>query len=322
VIGERAAGVDRPLRATPDRRPRSARRTSHLDVAVGGGGLVVEGGARDVVTGTGGDGRVVAEATLRAVLGAGNVLVELETEPVLPGSGRLVGATVGAGFRSAAREVAARRWPEPVGLLLDDLPVGVLVSGYGALRSGALVSGGAAGDAQLARMRDLCAGWASGGVMIASLEQGAGVPVPGLGGAPRLERPDDPLALEAMRTLPDGSLRRRRRLDVVVGEPAIVDAMFRDTHAADGVEGTLHEYGLTATVDGSGRLRSVTADPRVLPWPECPAAAAGVVALVGVPTDELGGEVRARLRGTGSCTHLNDLLRSLAAVGRLARLGG
>ncbi|GAC1401902.1 MAG: hypothetical protein NVSMB60_17630 [Mycobacterium sp.] len=61
-------------------------------------------------------------------------------------------------------------------------------------------------------------------------------------------------------------------------------------------------------------MATIAADPRVLPWPECPAAADGLGRLPGTRMEDLGGAVP---RGTGSCTHLNDLLRSLADVGSL-----
>ena len=64
------------------------------------------------------------------------------------------------------------------------------------------------------------------------------------------------------------------------------------------------------------------ATPRALPWPECPQAAASASRLVGQPVGELRDFVRQDLSGTTTCTHLNDLLRSLADVATLAAILG
>jgi hypothetical protein len=61
-------------------------------------------------------------------------------------------------------------------------------------------------------------------------------------------------------------------------------------------------------------LTSVVAQPRVLPYPECPSAAANADWMLGTPLQALRGEVLAKIRGTDCCTHLNDALRSLAEV--------
>jgi hypothetical protein len=58
----------------------------------------------------------------------------------------------------------------------------------------------------------------------------------------------------------------------------------------------------------------------VLPWTECPAAAASAGRLDGLRVDELRERVAKEFRGTTTCTHLNDLLRSLADLGALVRL--
>jgi hypothetical protein len=61
----------------------------------------------------------------------------------------------------------------------------------------------------------------------------------------------------------------------------------------------------------------VVAEPRVLPFPECPAAADAVGALVGSEVRVLARVVPGTLTGIASCTHLNDLLRALGGVGGL-----
>jgi hypothetical protein len=59
---------------------------------------------------------------------------------------------------------------------------------------------------------------------------------------------------------------------------------------------------------------SCEATPRVLPWRECPEAAASARRLAGWPVQGLRPEVRARFVGPSTCTHLNDVLRGLEDV--------
>jgi hypothetical protein len=122
---------------------------------------------------------------------------------------------------------------------------------------------------------------------------------------------------------PNG-MRRIRRTDVWLGEharaPVIVDAMFRDTYMGDtGVVTIVHEYALVAEVDATDLVVSaIDATPRVLPYRECPEAAASAQRLVGVTTEGLRARVRAELAGASTCTHLNDALRGLEDAGALA----
>jgi len=112
-------------------------------------------------------------------------------------------------------------------------------------------------------------------------------------------------------------MRRRRRIDVYPGESPSrvgIDAMFRDTYVrTDGVETIIHEYTLTAVVDtDSGVIAESVATPRVLPWQECPGAVASAQRIDGITLRDLHFRVRQELSGTSTCTHLNDLLRSVA----------
>jgi hypothetical protein len=116
-------------------------------------------------------------------------------------------------------------------------------------------------------------------------------------------------------------MRRRRRIDVgrAAGGVHPVNAFFRDSHVdGDGRETVVHEYVVSATVDAATRVvRSIVAKADVLPWAECPAAVGSASWLVGQPVADLRPWGRANLRGTSTCTHLNDTLRGLADVGAL-----
>jgi hypothetical protein len=99
-------------------------------------------------------------------------------------------------------------------------------------------------------------------------------------------------------------------------------AMFRDSYARpDGTVSVLHEYSLEATLepaaDGSSRVRTCVATPRVLPWLECPGAAASAARIEGHAVPALRALVKDDLVGTSTCTHLNDLLASLAQADAL-----
>jgi len=309
-----------PLPTTPPRRPPSARRTSHIDMIPTPLGLRLAGAARDLVT-TEAGGVVAGAAAVTADLDAGHRLVSVETAPPDERAAGLVGRLVGRGFRGAVDDAFAtdEDLASPLYLLLDDLPVAALISGYARLYSGEV--GGEASDASLIKA-DICSGWRSDGTMVVSLRTKGLMPVP-IGPTPTdLIPAGDPLAWHDIEPLPPAAMRRRRLVEVTAGDPLRVFAMFRDTHVdAGGSETVLHEYTVTASLDPQSLvLSNCEAEPRVLPWSECPAAAASAHRLDGHRVDELRDLVRAEFRGTTTCTHLNDLFRSLADLGPLTRL--
>lgn len=133
---------------------------------------------------------------------------------------------------------------------------------------------------------------------------------------PDLRDPADPEGLHAFPTLEGPSMRRARRIDVSRNGAIRIDAHFQDSASTpDGDRSALHEYSLRATADPvSMVLLSIEAEPRVLPFAECPDAAPNVSRLVGAPLAELRDIVLERLKGPAGCTHLNDALRALAEV--------
>jgi hypothetical protein len=120
---------------------------------------------------------------------------------------------------------------------------------------------------------------------------------------------------------PGAGMRRARRIDVSCDTLIRIDAHFQDSATTpDGARAALHEYRIRATADPvSLELLSVEAEPRVLPFAECPAAAANVRRLVGKSLSQLRETVLNELRGIAGCTHLNDALRALADVPLLVR---
>jgi hypothetical protein len=120
--------------------------------------------------------------------------------------------------------------------------------------------------------------------------------------------------------------RRIRRLDLWADAGLLrVDAMFRDVTVdpdPDLTRRVVHEYALTAELEPDTlTVLSAHADPRTLPFPsDCPFAASSADLIVGHAAGDLRTSVRTISRGAHSCTHLNDLLRSLADVTVLAPL--
>lgn len=158
-------------------------------------------------------------------------------------------------------------------------------------------------------------------MMTALRRDGTAPPVTGPP-APDLDSGPDPLAWHQLPVLPPGDVRRRRRMDLASdGEIFLVNAMFRDSYRDDdGDESVIHEYGLEARIRCDGlQVLELRPEARVLPWRECPVAQGSAQRLVGLPLGSLRAYVRKTLTGTSTCTHLNDLLRSLDDVPALVR---
>ena len=141
-----------------------------------------------------------------------------------------------------------------------------------------------------------------------------------------LRNADDPQGWHAFTAQEGVGMRRARRIDIWLDDELIrIDAAFQDSATNPrGGRTAVHEYLLTAAVDlQSMTLVALEADPRVLPYRECPTAAGNVQRLIGAPLKALREQVLVDLRGTAGCTHLNDALRALAEVPALvARLQG
>ena len=133
---------------------------------------------------------------------------------------------------------------------------------------------------------------------------------------PDLRNPDDPLGWHEFPIAEGIGFRRARRIDIVLDGMIRVDSAFQDSAASPkGGRVAVHEYRLSAVADpGSFNLCAVHADPRILPYAECPSAIAGLQRLIDVPMPELREKVLVELRGVAGCTHLNDALRALAEV--------
>jgi hypothetical protein len=316
-------GPHRPASSTPSRQPYSVRRTATTDMLRPEGlegRLLLVGRARDLTTNAQGRAEVHDSASLRAVVDymGDRQIEEIGSDPRWVELDALVGRPVASGFRADVDQMAPglAACRSPLHLLVDDLPVATLVSGYALSRAGAAHPR----SGRHAARPDICAGWRTGGTIMTGIEDEGRVPVVTGPPAPVLPDPSDTVGWHPMPPIPPHGMRRWRRLDLIAGETLRIDAMFRDSHVDEcGIETVVHEYALTGEIDRSSmRIISIGADPRVLPWTECPAAAPSAQRLVGRPVDDLRAWVRAELVGVTTCTHLNDMLRSLADIGTLA----
>jgi hypothetical protein len=323
-------GPHDPTTGTPARRPGSVRRTTAITSSRPDGlqgPLHQHGLGRDVVTAADGTATVVADAETRLVIDytQGMLVRELDITPAVPGSDAFVGARAGGGFRKVLDlQSGAARGSLPY-LLLDDVPGATLVSGMAmsiAADEGVVDLGAWRGRVnQEVRLQqaDICAGWQTGGTLLANLEDGR---PPVLLGPDATDIRDarDPVGWVAFDPLPAYATRRIRRLDVWqdAGRDALlhVDVFFRDTCTeGDARETVVHEYTVDTTVDPDTMvITACTAQARVLPWVECPQAVGSTDRVVGWVVDDLRPEARTKLVGPTTCTHLNDVLRGLEDV--------
>jgi len=284
--------------------------------------LRVSGRTADLLVAESGDVEIRARGSVEALIDSTTTeVLHLATEPRRASVEDLTGLSVMRGFRAALAQAdpVGRERRDGIGRLLDDLPVVSLISGHALVAAGLVTSGS---DVRYTPRPGQCAGFAEGGPFMVSIQAGR-VPIPLGPAAPDLDA-DLPEELRPDRLGVHG-MRRRRRTDLRwagEGEGVRVDATFRDSHMdADGIERIVHEYTLDAVVDLSdGVVREARATPRVLPWQACPLAATSATRIEGVQLSRLDDRVRREVSGVGSCTHLNDLLRTLADVPRLAAL--
>ena len=286
--------------------------------------LHLRGRCRDLLTPVEGVPTVLDSADLLAVTNRSRTIERITSQPGLPGLDSLVGGTAGGNLRKAI----AQELPDeveagtPLHLLLDDLAGSTLISGFAYFRRADQFPGF---EETIAKARprmtvNICSGFRAGASSLADDGTLSGLPQNVAPVGP-LDDPGDPWSWHPLDEPPPVAMRRARRIDVSIdGEEFSIDSMFRDScWDPDGSEVAVHEYRLLATSDrSSGRLLSVDALPRVLPYVECPLAAANAEWLVGTPLALLRREVLDRLRGEDCCTHLNDALRALAEVPVLA----
>jgi hypothetical protein len=324
-------GIHDPSQTTPDQPPSSVRRTTSTDILKpdGPGGMLrLRSAARDL--GLRGDGSLLhlgeSHLDVEIDFAGGRTVTKVESVPPVPELLALRGTGASSGFRKAMKNAL----PEGdsaslLHRLLDDVPVAVVISGYALMQEVSptvlLALSGTGGSGRQDSRTNYCAGYVSGGTMMTGVLKN-GVP-------PRLEGPLAPDlvglassdAWHSMETLPHRSMRRLRRIDVAGEDELVVDATFRDSYVdASGLETVVHEYHVDLRVRADSlEIEKLEVTPHVLPWTECPGAIAGAQRLVGRTVREIDAAVGGEFHGISSCTHLNDLLRSITDVEQLSR---
>jgi hypothetical protein len=283
-------------------------------------GLRLDGRCRDLLTGRDGRAEVLGLEELTATTNLDRTIAAISSKPAVAGIETLVGARGGGKLRSALEEAvpSLRSEGAPLYLLLDDLAGASLIAGFAWSRWMEHLPelSELTGRMPLPQMEGICSGFRPGSSALSADGTPAMIPQR-LAVVPALCDAADPIGFHKLDEPDTMAMRRARRIDVWrEGTQLKVDAMFRDScWEPDGAEVAVHEYSLSATADAtSGLLTDIEALPRVLPFAECPAAAANVERLEGLELSRLRTEVLEVLQGTDCCTHLNDALRSLAEV--------
>ncbi len=316
-----------PVGAAPKRRPGSVRRTSTIDTAWPDGygtPMRMDGHARDLLTpADGGAPLVLAEDRYSIVASLGREILAISVSPDRPLAQELVGVRAGGESRRAIGRIMAdeRNRGSPLYLILDDFAGASLVAGWAwsrwvddtealAEKLGLPLTGGRRGN-----MEGVCTGFSPGSSALDGTRPTSRKDQ-NTARVPPLLRADDSLGWHELGIQTGVGMRRARRIDVWRdGDALAIDVGFQDSSTApDGGDRiAIHEYHVTARAV-EGRLCDLSVDVHVLPYQECPGAVVHAQRMLGTPLAQLREAVLETLPGTLGCTHLNDVLRSMAEV--------
>jgi Protein of unknown function (DUF2889) len=331
------ATVPPPPRQTanpaPARPANSVRRTMSIDVSWPdgeNGDRLFIGRCRDYRTpADGGSGTALDGAEFRATLSQDKTITSITARPTPAHVEMLVGVRGGNHLRLFIKENLPEliERGEPIYLPLDDLSGTSLVSMFAWSQyhdNWREVMRQRVGGPEFERMMtdriNVCWGLAEGN---SGVQPGGPTVNPAEADAGDVRNPADP---EGWHQLPEADgpgFRRARRIDVTRDEAAgliRINAAFQDS-AKRKTEGrvAIHEYDIDAEVDlKTGELLSLTPHPRILPFGECPGAVHNTQRLIGRNIADIRDAVLEQLRGPQGCTHLNDAMRALAEVPKLA----
>ncbi len=326
-----------PLRQTamptPPRLAHSIRRTCSIDVSWpdgADGDRLFIGRCRDLRSQSASEpGTVIDEAEFRATLAQDKTITAITATPATAGIDKLVGVRGGNHLRLFIKETMPQLIAEsrPIYLPLDDISGTALVSAFAwsqwhenwqeLFRQRV---GSADFEAMMAQRINICWGLAEGNSGV----RPEGPPNnPAQADAGDVRNPADSGGWHALPDADGPGFRRARRIDVSRDDGAgliRIQAAFQDS-AKRKTQGriAIHEYDLDATADlQTGKLLSLTPHPRILPFSECPGAVHNTQRLIGRSLSDIREAVLEQLRGVQGCTHLNDALRALADVPKLA----
>ncbi|MBS3960224.1 MAG: DUF2889 domain-containing protein [Sandarakinorhabdus sp.] len=303
------------------------RRTSTIDTDWPDGHgqtMRMRGTARDIWTpDEGGDPVVLAEDRYTIFASPRREILSIEVSPDRPHAQRLVGIRAGGESRSALTRIMSgeRIAGTPLYLVLDDYAGASLVAGWVwslwvdnwtklADEAGYRKTAGRAGN-----MEGVCTGFSPGSSALVD-SSAIGMREQSSTRVPPLVNPADPSGWHELAGQQGVGMRRARRIDVWSdGDGWQIDMDFQDSGTAPdgGDRVAIHEYHVTARAE-CGTLVDLACDPRILPFRECPGAVANARRMLGLPLASMRSAVLETLPGTLGCTHLNDVLRSMAEV--------
>jgi hypothetical protein len=239
----------------------------------------------------------------------------------------LVGARAGGHMRGAIYRALEDELTtaSALHLLLDDHAGASLVATWAWSRHDTdwlqtIAQHGSTNAGRNGQFRGICAGFRPGSSALSADGSPAGSQSSAV--VPPLPNADDPVGWHEIKPQSGVGSRRARRTDVWFDDVVRIDIHFQDsaTSPTGGDRIAVHEYRVRATASPNDfKLLSVEATPHVLPFGECLGAAPNVTRLVGASLAEFRTEALRRLPGTLGCTHLNDVMRSMADVPALAR---
>ena len=315
-----------PIGHAPVRRPNSVRRTSSLDSTWPDGregNMQIEGRCRDYVTGADlSEGNVARYDNMHARLNWERLILDARSDRV--DLTALKGAKGGGHLRAVLDEHIheERVSGSPLYLLLDDISGVSLVSGWAWSRwDGEWMDDIDPEDTFEARrmmMENVCTGFATGNSALAS-----DAPPDNNPQVLPLPNPEDEESWHELPIINHVGFRRARRIDIWKEDATLkIDVGFQDSASDPELDRVaIHEYHVWGEADlETLTLQSVDASPHVLPFPECPGAIANMQRMVGTQLQDMRTRVIEELPGVLGCTHLNDLLRSLAEVASMRDL--
>jgi hypothetical protein len=325
-----------PAGHAPLRRPGSIRRTSSIETTWPEGfgqPMLMQGRARDLYTpADGGAPQVLGEDRFTILASASREILSIAVSPDRPHAQDLVGVRAGGASRQALNEIMAQERAKgtPLFLLLDDFAGASLVANWVWSRwvpdwAERAAASAASGAGRRGPMEGVCTGFAPGSSALGGetgrMKDQNCMPVPSL------INPDDPLGWHELAVQEGVGKRRARRIDVWrEADGLALDVGFQDsgTSPEGGDRIAIHEYHVTAKAAGDPlALTDLAITAHILPFAECPGAVANAQRMLKIPLGDLRARVLDTLPGTLGCTHLNDVLRSMAEVPQLAaRLGG
>lgn len=322
-----------PFGFAPLRRPNSVRRTTSIDMTwPEGRDLSMQFNAigRDIFTSVNGDTVILNGDQYDAKIAQDRTILAIQANPPRDPIEQLVGFKGGGYLREKLEQILPDEKTDgtPLYLMLDDLSGTSLIAGWAWSRQPGYEKT-ALEDMRRHRemrqqMENICTGFQTGS---SALDEKTGSSLNHRCSAVlALANPDDPAGWH---TMPDQStrvsMRRARRVDVWIDKQINIEVMFQDSASVPGSPDperiAIHEYSIAITANPDSQLiETITATPHILPYPECPGAAANMDKLIGHSLENLRTTVLKELRRSLGCTHLNDALRSAAEVPQMLKL--